>query len=71
MPTPFHEHIERLQSIVDKYHAEGVDPLFIVTALIEVTVKAAQLDRDRVRAATCLDDASDVLAAAAHNLRRL
>jgi len=70
MANPIDEHVERLQAVVDKYHAEGMDTLFIVAALIEVTVKASQLDRDRFRAATYLDDASDFLAAAAHNLRR-
>ncbi|HUQ94174.1 MAG TPA: hypothetical protein VM120_21005 [Bryobacteraceae bacterium] len=37
--------IERLQAVVDKLHAEGVQPVYIVTALVEVTIKAAKLDR--------------------------
>ena len=63
------EYIKRLQAVVDKLHAEGADPVFVVTALIDVTVAAAKLDRSRTRAAVYLDDASDALAVAAHKLR--
>lgn len=68
MANPIDEHVERLQAVVDKYHAEGTNTLFIVTALIEVTVKAHSLIT--TASVPPPNDASDFLAAAAHNLRR-
>lgn len=61
------ECLQRLQATVDQLHAQGAEPAFIVSALIELTIKAAKLDH--ARAPAHLDDASDTLAVAAHNLR--
>lgn len=61
------KYIERLQTVVDELTAAGAEPVFVVAALTEVTVKTALLDRDR--ADRHLHNASNALAATAQNLR--
>ena len=56
-----------LQAAVNKLVTDGADPASIVAALTEVTVKAAENDRDH--AAIYLEGSASVLAAAAQSLR--
>ena len=53
--------IERLQAVVDKQATQGAEPAFIVAALAEVTIKAAQ--NDGSHAVIHLEGAADVLSA--------